>query len=86
LLNTHPFDFGVETVTESDPKVPFDLDPSFETSVDIQELLKGAEVNEEDFEHLASVLTSREGTTLLDLVQQANTGSAISNFLWAILI
>jgi hypothetical protein len=75
LLNTHPFDFGVETVTESDPKVPFDLDPSFETSVDIQELLKGAEVNEEDFEHLASVLTSREGTTLLDLVQQANTGS-----------
>lgn len=77
LLNTHQFDLGVETVTESDPKVPFDLDPSFETSVDIQELLKGAEVNEEDFERLASVLTSREDTTLLDLVQQANTGSAI---------
>lgn len=77
LLNTHQLDLGAETVTESDLKVPFDLDPSFETSVDIQELLKGAEVNEEDFEHLASVLTSREGTTLLDLVQQANTGSAI---------
>lgn len=77
--NTHLCASGVETVTESDLKVPFDLDPSFEASVDIQELLKGAEVNEEDFESLATALTTREDTTLLELVQRANERSAIDS-------
>lgn len=77
LPNTFLYDSGIEIVTESDLKVPFDLDPSFEASVDIQELLKGADVNEEEFETLASSLVSKEDTTLLDLVQQANGRSAI---------
>lgn len=77
--NTHLCDSGVEAVADSDFKVSFDLDPSFEASVDIQELLKGAEVNEEDFESLATALTTREDTTLLELVQRANERSAIDS-------